>query len=73
MRAVELFAGNCGLTIGTTLADFRHALVLEWNHDACETIRSNRKRDTKVVQGGLFLKRISNRSAIRSSRKAWIW
>jgi hypothetical protein len=26
-------------------------LVLEWNHDACATIRANQDRGTKIVQG----------------------
>ena len=51
MRAVELFAGAGGLAIGTALAGFKHELVLEWNHDACATIRANQDRGTKIVQG----------------------
>jgi DNA (cytosine-5)-methyltransferase 1 len=53
MRAVELFAGAGGLAIGTALAGFKHELVLEWNHDACATIRANQDRGTKIVQGWL--------------------
>lgn len=41
MRAVELFAGAGGLALGTSLAGFRHAAVLEWDKSACDTIRAN--------------------------------
>ncbi|MBM3760214.1 MAG: DNA cytosine methyltransferase [Acidobacteria bacterium] len=45
MRSVELFAGAGGMAIGMHQAGFEHAAVLEWNHDACETFRDNRKRN----------------------------
>lgn len=41
MRSVELFAGAGGLAMGMSRAGFRHAAVVEWNHDACETFRHN--------------------------------
>lgn len=43
MRSVELFAGAGGLALGTSQAGFAHEAILEWNHDACETIRANKK------------------------------
>lgn len=43
MRSVELFAGAGGLAMGMSRAGFRHAAVVEWNHDACETFRHNQK------------------------------
>ena len=43
MRSVELFAGAGGMAMGMSRAGFRHAAVVEWNHDACETFRHNRK------------------------------
>lgn len=36
MRSVELFAGAGGLAMGMSRAGFRHAAVVEWNHDACQ-------------------------------------
>jgi len=43
MKAIELFAGAGGLALGTSQAGFSHEAILEWNHDACETIRANKK------------------------------
>lgn len=44
MRAIELFAGAGGLALGTSLAGFKHEAVLEWDRDACNTIRENQRR-----------------------------
>ncbi|MGI8980775.1 MAG: DNA cytosine methyltransferase [Pirellulaceae bacterium] len=41
MRSIELFAGAGGLAIGTSLAGFRHAAVLEWDKNACATLQKN--------------------------------
>ena len=49
MKAVELFVGAGGLGMGTAGAGFRHEAVVEWNHDACETIRNNQKRGIAPV------------------------
>lgn len=50
LRAIELFAGAGGLAMGTALAGFEHDAVVEWNRDACETIRENKLRGVEVVQ-----------------------
>lgn len=47
LRSIELFAGAGGLGIGVSLAGFRHEAVLEWDQDACDTIREN--QDRRVV------------------------
>ena len=49
MRSMELFAGAGGLSLGLTKAGFHHNLVLEWDKDACETIRENQRRQHPLV------------------------
>lgn len=57
MRSVELFAGAGGLAIATANAGFDHEAVLEWDQNACDTIRRNKAaglphvRDWNVIQG----------------------
>jgi DNA (cytosine-5)-methyltransferase 1 len=50
MRSVELFAGAGGLAIGMANAGFHHAAVIEWNPDACETFRENKRRHTNHIE-----------------------
>ena len=50
MRSVELFAGAGGLAIGMSNAGFRHAAVIERDHDACETFRENQRHHLKSVE-----------------------
>ena len=50
MRSVELFAGAGGLAMGMSNAGFRHAAVIEWNHDACETFRENQRHHMHCVE-----------------------
>jgi DNA (cytosine-5)-methyltransferase 1 len=50
MRSVELFAGAGGLAIGMANAGFRHAAVIEWDHDACETFRQNQRHHLRSVE-----------------------
>jgi len=51
LRSVELFAGAGGLAIGMANAGFRHAAVIEWDHDACETFRENQRHHANAVEG----------------------
>lgn len=51
MRSVELFAGAGGLAIGMAHAGFRHAAVIEWDHDSCETFRENQRHHAHSVEG----------------------
>jgi DNA (cytosine-5)-methyltransferase 1 len=49
-RCIELFAGAGGLALASSNAGFEHDAVLEYNHDACETIRANQRRGFEVVR-----------------------
>ncbi len=49
-RCVELFAGAGGLALAASNAGFEHDAVLEYNHDACETIRANQRRGYELVR-----------------------
>jgi DNA (cytosine-5)-methyltransferase 1 len=50
LRCVELFAGAGGLALAASNAGFEHDAVLEYNHDACETIRANQRRGYDLVR-----------------------
>ena len=39
--SIELFTGAGGLALATREAGFSHAALIERNHDACETLRTN--------------------------------
>lgn len=41
MKSLELFAGAGGLAIGTARAGFQHEAVIEWDANACNTLRRN--------------------------------
>src|SRR5688572_30625934 len=43
-RSIELFTGAGGLALGVAEAGFAHDAVIEWDHNACESLRSNRDR-----------------------------
>lgn len=43
MRSVELFSGCGGLALGTARAGFKHALMVEWDDDACGTLALNKR------------------------------
>jgi DNA (cytosine-5)-methyltransferase 1 len=44
MNSIELFTGAGGLAMGTAQAGFGHRAVIEWNPDACATLRDNSTR-----------------------------
>jgi DNA (cytosine-5)-methyltransferase 1 len=50
LNAVELFAGAGGLGLGTSLAGFNPLAVVEWDKDACDTIRENQKREFPLIK-----------------------
>jgi DNA (cytosine-5)-methyltransferase 1 len=41
LRSLELFSGAGGLALGTHLAGFRHAALVEWDIHACQTLLVN--------------------------------
>jgi DNA (cytosine-5)-methyltransferase 1 len=41
MKSVEIFSGAGGLAKGLDLAGFEHAAFVEWNKDACASLRRN--------------------------------
>lgn len=49
-RCIELFVGAGGLAIAASNAGFEHDAVLEYNRDACETIRANQRRGFELVR-----------------------
>ena len=58
LRSLELFTGAGGLALGTHAAGFKHVALLDWNRDACTTLRENIRQATvpgvsewKVVEG----------------------
>lgn len=48
--SVELFAGGGGLALGMEKAGFKHLLLNEFDHNACQTLRANRP-EWNVVEG----------------------
>jgi DNA (cytosine-5)-methyltransferase 1 len=50
LRSIELFAGAGGLAIASSNAGFCHDAVLEFNHEACETIRFNQRCGFELVR-----------------------
>lgn len=52
MKSLELFSGAGGLAKGLELAGFEHLAFVEFNRDACETLRRNFDA-TKVFEGDI--------------------
>lgn len=50
MKSIELFAGAGGLALGLANAGFKHEAVLEWNANACKTLRRNKSDGIKHVK-----------------------
>lgn len=50
--SVELFAGAGGLALGMEQAGFHHVLLNEFDHQACETLRTNRPA-WNIIEGDI--------------------
>ncbi len=50
MESVELFVGAGGLALGVSQANFKHALVVDFDRQSCDTIRENKERGVKHVR-----------------------
>lgn len=59
--SLELFAGAGGLALGAARAGFEHVAVLDWDANACKTLRRNKRdnvryaRDWNIVEGDVEL------------------
>jgi DNA (cytosine-5)-methyltransferase 1 len=59
MKSIELFAGAGGLALAMANAGFHHLAVLEWNPNACATLRRNKAdglaqlRDAAILEGDI--------------------
>ncbi len=59
MESIELFAGAGGLALATANAGFQHRAVLEWNPNACSTLRRNKSSgltqltSAEIVEGDI--------------------
>ena len=57
MRSLELFGGAGGLAIATARAGFEHEAVIEWDRNACDTLRLNARprsghaESWKIIEG----------------------
>lgn len=51
MRSIELFAGAGGLALATANAGFHHHSVMEWNSNACATLRRNQDHGLPQLDG----------------------
>ena len=55
MKSIELFAGAGGLALATANAGFHHTAVLEWNSNACATLRRNQSLDVSQLAGSQII------------------
>ena len=59
MNSIELFAGAGGLALATANAGFHHKAVLEWNPNACKTLRQNQAdglaqlKNARIIEGDI--------------------
>ncbi len=56
MKSIELFAGAGGLAFGTAEAGFQHKIVVEWDSNACATLRKNHEAGVRHVRDWEIIK-----------------
>lgn len=58
-KSLELFVGAGGLALGAARTGFQHVAVLDWNGNACRTLRRNKAenvehvRDWDIIEGNV--------------------
>jgi len=57
MRSIELFVGAGGLALGTSRAGMRHDVAIEWNRNACDTLRRNQANGVSEVRDWRIIER----------------
>ena len=50
IKSLELFVGAGGLALGSARAGFTHIAVLDWNSNACLTLRTNKEAGVDYVR-----------------------
>ncbi len=50
MNSVELFTGAGGLALGVSSCGFKHLAVVEWDRDACNTVRLNQAKANSLTR-----------------------
>lgn len=60
LKSLEIFSGAGGLALATHQAGFRHTALIEWNKEACQTLRANAAtealpdtKDWRVIEGDI--------------------
>lgn len=54
LTSIELFTGAGGLALGSAKAGFKHLAVVEWNREACASLRDNQSRVPEMSEWPIF-------------------
>lgn len=50
LKSLELFVGAGGLALGAARAGFKHVAAMDWNQNACKTLRSNKIAGVEYIK-----------------------